>query len=217
MMIRVFIGMDSDMGMRFVIVGHVSLGMEPVLDYLEEFVPLHRYLFDRSDYVRMSELDSEGRLIKVGEDPCEFLASAWDSGGLVIRYHEVRDRLWFSVWSCLRHEFPIVHIKRRDVVEVYIRHRLRKAEPPIWVDPDLLSVFVATYEQECRDYDDALSPAKYYDLFLDDWPDQEVSLCNYIGVSSSGLATAIPPLNIPSLVQNYKELSPLLRTLGREA
>lgn len=108
-------------------------------------------LFNRENCLEMEKHDKEGVLIKIGQDPIEFLEhqvyTPRDTPvGFLLPVDQARCTAWSRVWGYLRKNTTIVLVKRNPV-----QSYLHRYNGWIYIDPNILRDHIDNQEQLHKD------------------------------------------------------------------
>lgn len=133
---------------HLIIVGAKSAGLNRFAENLcrDQKIRLLKYLFDRSDYDAMAELDRQGLLPKIGDNLEQYLENIigdeCSRAAIALSYEELID--WNQIWSYLSYcNADIIHWKQEDYLPFYIEGK----NQPLLVDTDdLIACWVEMQE-----------------------------------------------------------------------
>lgn len=102
-------------------------------------VRFHKQLFSRTNHDLMDDLASEGLLIKVGEDPLEFLENKVyneeaPATGFILEYNQAKSDSWNKIWRYVRKECKIIHFKWRNPVRLYVYYHADGEIDPVFLE-----------------------------------------------------------------------------------
>lgn len=116
---------------KFVVVSEGRTGSNFLVSILENHPSIRVYseLFNRSDYKVMEYLDEQGCLIKLGEDPIDFLETKIFNNefpvvGFKLMYHQAKSQSWNKIWTYVRRNFRVIHLKRRNLLDRFLSLKL---------------------------------------------------------------------------------------------
>jgi hypothetical protein len=133
-----------DTQIRFVVVSHRDNAGKRFAEMLRahDQVKMYGDLFNRADYEVMAELESEGNLIKLGVDSIEYLESKVfldvpkdaKAVGFTMNYEHAQEGPWMKLWSYVRKNLKVIHLKRKNRMATFLEPR-RKSHEEIIVNP----------------------------------------------------------------------------------
>lgn len=210
---------------HFAIVAQPGSGQETLVEVLGRHTGVRMYgeLFCRSNYEIQDQLARDGVLIKLGEDPIEFLETRIFSDhdpsiqaiGFVLLYDQARSDSWSKLWSYVRKKLHVVHFKRRNLLDRYLSTKGR----PVRICPSELDRIIRLSRDTQRDNDIYFRHTEKFDMFFEallevEMEDIEVAvqdLCGFLrlppGFTDEMLASLPPaPPDQSNQIVNHEEL-----------
>lgn len=109
--------------MHFTLVGDDSSAIALVADWLRPYATVYKELFNRHDGEMMEYHDQEGVLLRVGQDPIEFLQNQVFTDhdrpiGFCLPSYQARDAFWSRIWGFVKKNTKIIKIKRNPLYSI---------------------------------------------------------------------------------------------------
>ncbi len=154
-------------------------------------------LFNRHDGEVMEDNYAKGVLIKVGEDPLDFLTQLIFAKplGFCLLYDQARAADWAVVWSYIKKHNKIVIVKRNPLEKL-----LSIRGVPAYIDPDELKRIVLEDECEHKELASYFSKSEHIIVNI---PEECMKISEFLGIEIKEFPTSE---SYAYRIENYKEL-----------
>jgi hypothetical protein len=178
-------------------------------------VRMHLALFTRSDYATMDALSRQGLLIRVKEDPIDFLEAKVLTDhdpdvraiGFVLNYNHARSESWSKVWRYVRKGFKVLHFKRRNLIDRFLEGRTKAAH----VEPTELERVIKASLDSRRENDIYFKHTDTMEVYLEDLVADPAGVMSevheFLDISDEVVEVAAPVgIDRELLILNYHDL-----------